>query len=221
MTDKELKELVASLAIAQQKNEIQFAKNDAKIAKAFTEVSEQQRKTDAQLAKTDAQLAKTDAQLAKTDNKLDKLSEKIDRIATLVGNISNNQGDSAEEFFYRSLIAEPYLGKVHFDTIYRNLPANKNKLQDEFDIVLVNENSIAIIEVKQKAHPKLIDDMLARKLPNFRILFPYYKGLKLYGVIASMVSNEKLIEKAKEAGLFFLTQQGNHVVLVNDTAKIF
>jgi len=36
-----------------------------------------------------------------------------------------------------------------------------------------------------------------------------------------MVSNKKLIEKAKEAGLFFLTQQGNHVVLVNDKAKIF
>ena len=175
MTDTELKELVASLAIAQQK--------------------------------TDEQLAKTDA--------------KLDRIATLVGNIANNQGDSAEEFFYRSLIAEPNLGKVHFDTIYRNLPANKKGLEDEFDIVLVNETSIAIVEVKHKAHPKLIEHMLAKKIPNFRTLFPYYQELKLYGVIASMVSNHKLIEKAKEAGLFFLTQQGNHVVLVNDKAKIF
>ncbi|MCK5876542.1 MAG: hypothetical protein KAG43_02815, partial [Candidatus Marithrix sp.] len=126
-----------------------------------------------------------------------------------------------EEFFYRSLISDPNLGKIHFDTIYRNLPANKKNLQDEFDIVLVNKTSIAIVEVKHKAHPKLVDDMLARKLPNFRTLFPYYKDLKLYGVIASMVSNSKLIEKAREAGLFFLTQQGNHVVLVNDEAKAF
>ena len=152
---------------------------------------------------------------------MDKLSAKIDRIATLVGNIANNQGDSAEEFFYRSLIDDPYLGKIHFDTIYRNLPANKNKLEDEFDIVLVNKNSIAIVEVKQKAHPKLVNDMLTRKLPNFRTLFPYYKKLKLYGVIASMVSNKKLIEETKKAGLFFLTQQGNHIVLVNDKAKTF
>ncbi len=182
MTDEELKELVASLAIAQQK--------------------------------TDEQLAKTDAQLARTDVKLDK-------IAKLVGNIANNQGDSAEEFFYRSLINDPHLGQLHFDTIYRNLPANKKNLQDEFDIVLVNETSIAIIEVKQKAHPNLIDDMLVRKLPNFRALFPYYEKLKLYGAIASMVSNNKLVEKAKEAGLFFMTQQGNHVVLINDKAKVF
>ena len=189
MTDQELKDLVASLAIAQQK-------------------------TDAQLAKTDAQLAKTDAQLAKTD-------AKIDRIATLVGNISNNQGDSTEEFFYRSLLDDTQLGGIHFDTVYRNLPSYKGKLQDEFDIVLVNETSIAIVEVKHKAHPNLIDDMLKRKLPNFRILFPFYEKLKLYGVIASMVSNSKLVEKAREAGLFFITQKGQHIVLVNDKVKSF
>ena len=50
MTDDELKALVASLAVAQDR-------------------------TDAQLAKTAAQLAKTDAQLAKTDAKLDRLAE--------------------------------------------------------------------------------------------------------------------------------------------------
>ncbi|HHB93178.1 MAG TPA: hypothetical protein ENK59_08220 [Thioploca sp.] len=238
MTDEELKELVASLAIAQQKTDkkidkliisqqktdAQLAKTDAQLAKTDAQLAKtdaQLAKTDAQLAKTDAQLAKTDAQLAKTDTKLDKVSAKIEKIAELVGNIANNQGDFAEEFFYRSLINDPNLGQIHFDTIYRNLPANKNKLQDEFDIVLINEKCVAIVEIKQKAHPKLIDDMLARKLPNFRTLFPYYKELKLYGAIASMVSNNKLVDRAKKAGLFFLTQQGNHIVLVNDKAKVF
>jgi len=203
MTDEELKELVASLAIAQQKTDVQLAKTDAQLAK-----------TDAQLARTDVQLAKTDAQLAKT-------SAKVERIATLVGNISNNQGDSAEEFFYRSLADNAYLGDMHFDIIYRNLPSKKGNLQDEFDIVLANEHSVAIIEVKQKAHPTLIDEMLEKKLPNFRILFPYHKEQKLYGAIASMVSNDELVEKAKDAGLFFLTQKGNHIVLVNDKVKDF
>ena len=63
--------------------------------------------------------------------------------------------------------------------------------------------------------------MLKKKLPNFRILFPFYQKQKLYGAIASMVSNNKLIEKVKEAGLFFLTQQGQHVVLVNDKVRSF
>jgi len=182
MTDEELKELVASLAIAQQK-------------------------TDIQLAQTDAQLAKTDA--------------KIDRIATLVGNISNNQGDATEEFFYRSLLEDAHLGDMHFDTIDRNLQRHKGHLQDEFDLVLVNRDSVAVVEIKHKAYPDLIDKMVNKKLPHFRALFSYYKQLKLYGVIASMISNRKLVEKAKAAGLFFLTQQGQHVVLVNDKVKAF
>jgi len=232
MTDKELKELVAGLAIAQQKNEVQFAETDAKIAKAMAEVAEQHKKNEVQFAETDAKIAKvmaevaeqqkkTDIQLAKTDANLDKLSAKVDRVTTLVGNIANNQGDSAEEFFYRSLLDNAYLGNMHFDTIYRNLPSCKGKLQDEFDVVLVNDNSVAIVEIKQKAHPNLIDDMLERKLPNFRTLFPYHQEQKLYGVIASMVSNDTLVEKAREAGLFFLTQKGQHVVLVNDKVRAF
>ncbi len=242
MTDKELKELVASLAITQQKTQIQIAEVMTEVAEKQKEVAEQQKKTDIAIAatteqqkktdiaiaelveqqkKTDIQLAKTDAQLAKTDAQLAKTSAKVDKVAMLVGNIANNQGDSAEEFFYRSLLDNAYLGDIHFDTIYRNLPSHKGKLQDEFDVVLVNENSVAIVEIKQKAHPKLIDDMLNRKLPNFRTLFPYHKEQRLYGVIASMISNKELIEKTKEAGLFFLTQKGQHVVLVNDKVKAF
>jgi len=43
-----------------------------------------------------------------------------------------------------------------------------------------NENSVAIVEIKQKAPPNLIDDMLDRKLPNFRTLFPYHQEQKLW-----------------------------------------
>ncbi len=214
MTDKELKELVAGLAIAQQKNEIQFAETDAKIAKAMAEIAEQQKKNVIAIAELVEQQKKTDIQLAKT-------SAKVDKVAILVGNIANNQGDSAEEFFYRSLLDNAYLGDMHFDTIYRNLPSHKGKLQDEFDVVLVNDKSVAIVEIKQKAHPNLIDDMLERKLPNFRTLFPYHQEQKLYGVIASMVSNDTLVEKAREAGLFFLTQKSQHIVLVNDKVRAF
>ena len=63
MTDDELRELVASLALAQVK-------------------------TDAQLAKTDAQLAKTDAQLAKTDAKLNKLAEMYGGVCNNQGRVA-------------------------------------------------------------------------------------------------------------------------------------
>ena len=218
MTDGELKKLVASLAIAQQKTDEQFKETSAQFKEQAKETSAQFKETSAQFK---AQAKETSAQIRETGAQLKKTDAKIDRIAKLVGNISNNQGDSTEEFFYRSLLKNSILGNLHFDAVYRNLPSHKGKLQDEFDIVLVNDDSVAIVETKHKAHPNLIDDMLKKKLPNFRILFPFYQKQKLYGVIASMVSNNKLIEKVKEAGLFFLTQQGQHVVLVNDKVRSF
>ncbi len=74
---------------------------------------------------------------------------------------------------------------------------------------------MAIIKAKQKAHPDLIDDMLNRKL------FPYHQPQKLYGAIASIISNNSLVQKVREAGLFFLTQKAEHVVLVNDEVRTF
>ncbi len=63
MTDDELRDLVAALAVSQAK-------------------------TDAQLAKTDAQLAKTDAQLAKTDAKLNKLAEMYGGVGNNQGKVA-------------------------------------------------------------------------------------------------------------------------------------
>jgi len=63
ISDDELRQIVANLAISQAK-------------------------TDAQLAKTDAQLAKTDAQLAKTDKRLDQIDEMIGTFGRNLGEIT-------------------------------------------------------------------------------------------------------------------------------------
>jgi hypothetical protein len=177
MTDQELKDLVASLAIAQQK--------------------------------TDVQLAKTDAQLAKT-------SKKIDRLGELLGNMANNQGDIAEEFFYRSFKKNPILNGIKFDNVTRHLKNCIAGIEDEYDIVLINGNSVAIIEVKAKAHKNDLEKMMTKKVINFPILFSHYKNYQLYAGVATLVTNVELIEKAQELGLFLITQQGKHAEIVNN-----
>jgi hypothetical protein len=193
MTDEELKALAASLAVSHQR------------------VDEQQSRTDAQLALTDAQLAKTDAQLARTD-------AKVQRLAELMGQFANNQGDIAEEFFYRSLERNPRLGGLRFDRVYRNLTVTSRGLQGEFDIVLANGDSVAVVEVKSKAHPSEIDKLVDAKIPRFKQLFPHYAGLNVYGALASLASNSALEARAKARGVFFITQQGRHIALVQSEA---
>ena len=65
---------------------------------------------------TDQELRDLVASLAVKSDRLDALMAettcKLDKAAALVGNIDQNQGAVAEEFFFNSLQAKPVLGGV-------------------------------------------------------------------------------------------------------------
>ena len=84
MTDKELKDLVASLAIESKKTDEQI--------KALRL---SQKETDKQMKETDKQMKQTDKRI----NKLDEMGARWD-------NFLGNYGESVEEYFYRSLEKE-------------------------------------------------------------------------------------------------------------------
>ena len=176
MTDQELKDLVASLSVSQDK------------------LTASQDRTDEQMKRTSAELS--------------RMGKKIDRIGTLAGNISNNQGDVAEQFFYDSLRHKPQIGGIKFSDVMANTLKAIGKLKDEFDIVLINGNSLAIIETKYKAHVKDVEKIKNKKIPNFRKLFPLYKDYKIYAGIASFYITEDVEEKAEEYGFFVLRRKG-------------
>ena len=183
MTDQELKDLVAGLAVAQ--------------------------------AKTDVQLAKTDAQLARTGAKIDELtalqagsSAKLDRLADLYGGVSSNQGSAAEEFFYNSLSANPVLGGIKFDRVSANVNISTKKRTAEFDIVMVNGGSVAVIEVKYKVHPSDLEKT-EKTLKRYREFYPEHKGFDLYGGIAGFSVPPDVAKAAKDKGLFVLKRKGD------------
>ncbi len=159
-------------------------------------------------AERDRRHDQLEAQLAKTDAKLNK-------VAKLFGDMNNNRGAEAEEFFFHSLRKNPKIAGIDFDTVHRNLSGEKGKISDEFDLVLVNGDSLALIEVKTKAHLDLVDKIIDKKIPHLKILFPHFKNYKIYAGIASLVTYPDLIEKVNEKGLFLLTQQGKHLEIIN------
>jgi hypothetical protein len=214
MTDNELKELVASISVG------------------IRELTESQKKTDRQIQATDRQLQETDRQLQETDQQLQELAEsreksqeetdrqlqetarRLDSIGKMVGGISNNQGDVAEEFFIRGFRQTMALGGLHFDRLLKNYSIGHKYLNDEFDIVLVNGDIVVVIEVKYKVHPGDIKKMLEKKLPNFRSLASTYNNHKLYGAIAGFSIPDDVIEEADRAGLFVLGRSGTNMTLL-------
>ena len=196
MTDDELKELVASLAISQR------------------ETSEKMKLTDEQMKLTDEKIKLTGEQMKRTDEQLKRTDAKLERIGAMVGSISHNQGDVAEEFFYQSLINNNRLGSITFDDITKNMEKHKGNLQEEYDLFMTNGDSIAIVEVKYKAH---VNDVkrLERKFNNFKKLFPIYNDYKLYGALAAFHMNDDAKEETLNQGFFALQRTGDLVCSEN------
>ena len=167
--DRELKDLVASLAIGQ------------------AATSKAQDRTDAQLAET---------------------TRKLEAIGIRVGNIGQNQGAVAEEFFFNSLQAKPVLDGVRYDDVFSNVRSISGKLQSQYDVVMVNGKSVAVIEVKNAVHPKDIAKTL-QGINNYRTFFPQHKDFDIYGAIAGFQITPDVAKLAKEQGLMVLKRTGD------------
>jgi hypothetical protein len=105
---------------------------------------------------------------------------------------------------------------VHFDDIskdfklLRKLP-NGERLEDQFDIVMINDNAVAIIEIKYTARKGYPAIMVNQKVPNFRTLFPDYAGYKIYLGLGALSISKEVAKEAKELGIGLLRQVGETV----------
>jgi hypothetical protein len=165
------------------------------LAQAISELKSSQQKTDEQMKKTDEQIKET--------------SKGLKKLQKLVGNISNNQGDIAEEFFYNSLKHKPSLAGINYDFVDKNVTRSKNDIEDEYDILLVNGKDIAIIETKYKAHINDIERLINKKYPNFKELYPEYKNYNHHLGLASFNMNNDVKKTAAQNNIILLQRKGD------------
>lgn len=78
---------------------------------------------------------------------------------------------------------------------------------------MYNADSVAIIEVKHKVHPSDLDDLLGKKLSNFKALFPRFAATAIYLGIAGMSIPPTVAQKAEKAGVAVLRQVGQVLVM--------
>lgn len=149
----------------------------------------------------------TEEQMQRNDK---MLTEKLERMSIMLGNIGQNQGDVAEEFFFQSLIKDNHLGQIYFDDVVKNMEKHRGNIQEEYDLVMTNGDAIAVVEVKYKAHQNDLDK-LDRKMKHFKQLFPIYQAFKQYGAIAAFHINDDAKAEALRRGYFVLQRSGDLV----------
>ena len=153
-----------------------------------------------------------------TDKQMKETDRKLQSIGIQLGNMSQNQGDIAEEYFINSLKKDFNIIGVQFDQLLSNVELKTKKINDEFDIVLVNGNTLAVIEVKYKVHPNDLEK-LERKTKNIKLI-SHWADYKVYGGIACFKIPQDVIDEAKKSGYFILQQKGDIVVSIAENLKV-
>ena len=166
----------------------------------------------------DRQLKESEAKRERANTSFDERIKKLDK---LIGGISANNGFCAEEYFFNAFEAGQtnFFGEK-FDEIEKNIKIKTKKLQDEYDIALYNHTSVAIIEVKYRAHKNDIPKIL-KKPGTFRKVFPDYKDFKIYLGFASMSFYPEIEQECIEQGIAVIKQVGETVVINDKHIKAY
>ena len=221
MTDQELKDLVAGLAVKSDRMDAQLAQSQAKSDQQMAEIRAAQAATQAKSDQQMTELAQTLAQgQAQTRLEVEETARVVKEVSRRMGSMASNQGDVAEEFFYNSLDANPVIGLMEFDTVTPNLIMGSKQQHTEFDIVLVNGQSVALIEVKYKAHLNDLDQVQS-KVDSYRRLRPEHKDYKIFAGLAGFSIPSDIVKTAHERGIFVLQRKGDVIEVDAQTMKAF
>lgn len=203
MSDRELRELVASLAVAQKDTDRllkesaletdRLLKESARETERF--LKESGRETDRRMQETDAKIKEL-AHLF--SNQWGKLIEALVRPGSLL------------EFKRRGLaVREVMEGRIR--------GTGPDGRHVEFDVVLVDSDTTVAVEVKTTCKPEDIDAFEDR-LARFRGALPRLSSEKLFGAVAAIDFAGGADRYAYQRGLFVLRPAGEIVTIANDEA---
>jgi len=139
-----------------------------------------------------------------------------------LGGISNSNGEVAEAYFYNALKKDKNFAQEKFDDIKRNLSYNNGEKEAEFDIILFNGKSAALIEVKYNAKPDNISvRRIISRVETFKLLYPKYKNHNIYLGVAAMSFRKGLEKRLHRNGIATIRQVGKKMVVYDKEVKVF
>ena len=167
--------------------------------------------------------ADTDTLLKESITASAELSNQIKDMKEMIGGVSNSNGMVAEEFFINTIEkGDRNIFGEHFTDCYSLVRRynKEKKLRSEQDIILVNGEAVALVEVKYKAQKADIQKIINR-LPNFRALHPEYKTHRIYLGLAAMAFDNGVERESEKAGIAIVKQVGNTFVINDENMTVF
>ena len=158
---------------------------------------------------------------AELELKMAETGKQIDKVSKQMGGINENIGKHAEQFFQDAFEKKLEFGGIKYDEIICNLAHKDKSGSVEFDIVLENCQSVAIIEVKNRIHPSFVKELAEERVKKFREYFPVYKDYSVYLGIAGFSFGEFVVEEASRYGVGIVRQVGNSMEMDAGKLKVY
>jgi len=169
-------------------------------------------------AERDKEAAERAKEAAERDKKIDK---KFAKLGIKLGGIDDNIGYHAEQFFQDVFEEKLEFGGVKYDEMIPNLAYKDRDGEIEFDIALLNGDSIALIEVKNRIHPDFVDIFAMERVEKFRKFFPRYKDYRAYLGIAGFSFSDEVLDRAGRYGIGIVKQVGEGVEIKADNLRAY
>jgi hypothetical protein len=188
-----------------------------KNAVAIEELIKNGKETDKRLDRIAEQVEKTAQQMAANDQRFANMRKEVN-------GIGDSNGFFAEDAIYDSLYESKRFGGVQFGCVSRGMKGdldlpNGEHIKGEYDVVLINSTSVAIVEAKYRVREKDLDRLLTVQLPRFKLIFPVYAAYKVYLGIGGMSFESGVEEEALERGVGTLKLNGEAVVINDANVK--
>ena len=223
-TFDEIRAILRDVAVSQATSRAEFDRRSAEFDRRSAEFDrrnaefEQWRKES--IAEYERQRQKSNAEYERQRQKSNAdFDRRINKLEASIGSINNNIGMVTEYFFVTSFEQDKrnFFGEEFYE-LRKNVGGMK--IAAEYDIVLINGSSIAIIEVKYKAH---INDILKvlKKADTIRVNFPEYQNHKVYLGLASMAFYPELERACIDHGIAIVKQVGDTMVLNYENLKTY
>ena len=168
-----------------------------------------------------AAFRETDKLIKELSAKIDQVSTEIKNVNDTVGGMQNSNGMFAEEYFFNSFNQgnTSFFGEK-FNDIEPNVKGIKPGFKDEYDIVLINGKSVAIVEVKYRARLEDVSQVI-KKANTFRVNFPDYQNHRVYLGFAALISSQRVEQECIKEGIAVVKQVGDTVIINDKHLKVF
>ena len=238
MTDQELKDLVASLAVRSAETDRQIAETSAQMKETDKQIKEmlekaekeylvykdffeKSKKNDIKYEKFFEKMERDYLMYKEYFKKWEKNDARYDKMFKKVGDIESNIGYHAEQFFQDIFEERLEFGGIKYDEMHPNLSHNGKNGQIEFDIALINGNAIALIEVKHRIHPNFVNNFAEDRIGKFRKFFPKFKDYSAYLGIAGFSFDDEVVQRASSHGIGVIKQVGQGVEINAENLKAY